>query len=227
MALLVSVFGAQSADPPAQIRVTGRAVVSVEPERAEVQVGVVTEAAEAEEAARQNAEKLDRALEALRQELGDEAGARFETVGYSLQPVYRRPEPGEMPVPSGYRASNVLRVHELPLDAVGKVIDVATAGGANTIRGVHFDVRDESEAKSHALQMAAREARSKAESLAEALGVRIVRILEVSEGEADVVRPMPMYRGEMAMAQSAPTPVEPGEIEIRASVTLAVEIAPR
>jgi uncharacterized protein YggE len=72
------------------------------------------------------------------------------------------------------------------------------------------------------------DARAKAETLAEALGLRLQGILEVSEGEADVVRPMPampMYRAEMAMAQ-ADTPVEAGAIEIRASVTLVVAVEP-
>lgn len=223
---LAAALAAQVGTATPQIRVTGRATLTVEAERAEVHIGVVTEAPEAQEAARRNAEKLDAALAALRSALGD--AARFETSSYSLQPVYDRPEPREAPVLRGYTATNVLRVYELPLDAVGRAIDVATSAGANTIRGIEFTLREETATKSRALRQAATDARSKADALAEALSLRIVRVLEVSEGEADVVRPMPMYRSEMVMAQAeAPTPVEPGSIEVRASVTLVVEVEPR
>ena len=223
--LLASMLAAPIGSENPNIRVTGRATITVAADRAEVQIGVVTEAGEAQEAARRNAEKLDAALAALRGALG--GSAQFDTSSYSLQPVYERPEPREPPTVRGYTATNVLRVHDLAPDEVGRAIDAATAGGANSVRGIEFSLRDETATKSQALRQAAADARSKAETLAEALGVRVVRILEVSEGEADVVRPMPMYRAEMAMAQAdVPTPVAPGSIEVRASVTLIVEIEP-
>jgi uncharacterized protein YggE len=173
------------ADRP-QIRVTGRATVSAQPEQASVDVGVVTEAPEAKDAARLNAEKLDSVLTAIRNALG--AGAKFETVSYSLNPVYRHPEPRREPVLTGYSATNVVRVKDLALDKVGEVIDLATSSGANSVSNIAFGLRD----------------------------------------EPDIVRPMPMYRAEMAMAQGAapPTPIEAGAIEVRASVTLVVLITP-
>src|SRR3972149_8503725 len=109
---------AQTADAP-QIRVTGRATVSVPPEEASVDVGVVTEAPEAKDAARLNAEKLDAVLKAIRSALG--SGTKFETVSYSLNPVYRYPERNQ-PVLTGYSAMNVVRVRELALDKVGEAI---------------------------------------------------------------------------------------------------------
>jgi uncharacterized protein len=223
--MLTALALGQPAPETPQIRVTGRATLSVQPEQAEVDVGVVTEAAEAEEAARQNATKLDAALNALRAALGP--SARFETVSYSLQPVYRRPEPGEEPRVRGYTATNIVGVRELELGAVGKVIDIAASSGGNSIRNIRFSLKDEESVKSRALRQAAVDAKAKTETLAEALGVKVVRILSATEGEPDVIRPMPMYRGEMAMAQAAapPTPVEPGTIEIHASVTLVVEIS--
>lgn len=208
-----------------QIRVTGRSVLAVQPERAEVDVGVVTEAKEAQPAARENAEKLDAVLKALRQALGEDA--KLETLSYSLQPVYHRPEPRSEPIVSGYTATNVIRIRKIPLEAVGKTIDVAASAGANSIRNIAFTLEEESAHNARALREAALDARTKADTLAEALGLRVLRILVVSEGEADVIHPMPMARGEFAMAQAPPppTPVEAGAIEIRASVSLVVEIA--
>ena len=215
---------AQTDDPKPQIRVTGRATVSVQPEQASVDVGVVTEAPEARDAARMNAEKLDIVLKAIRNALG--SGAKFETVSYSLNPVYRYPERNE-PVLTGYSATNVVRIRELALDTVGEVIDLATSSGANSVSNIAFGLRDEAAAKARALREAAIDGRAKANALADALGLQVLGVLSVSEGEPDIVRPMPMYRAEMAMAQAPPpTPVEAGAIEVRASVTLVVAIRP-
>ena len=215
---------AQTDDLKPQIRVTGRATVSVQPEQASVDVGVVTEAPEARDAARMNAEKLDIVLKAIRNALG--SGAKSETVSYSLNPVYRYPERNE-PVLTGYSATNVVRIRELALDTVGEVIDLATSSGANSVSNIAFGLRDEAAAKARALREAAIDARAKANALADALGLQVLGVLSVSEGEPDIVRPMPMYRAEMAMAQAAPpTPVEAGAIEVRASVTLVVAIRP-
>lgn len=228
MMMWIALFLAQAmavpSDPP-QIRVTGRAVVSAEPEQASVDFGVTTEATDAANAGKQNAEKIDAVLRALRETLG--ADARFETLSYTVRPNYRRPSPREEPVLTGYVASNMVRAEGLALDRVGVAIDAATRAGANNIQNISFSLRDEDAARKEALTNAAAEARAKAQTLSDALGVRIVRILTVTEGDSDVPRPMPVYRAEMAMAQAdVPTSVEPGTVEIRASVTLVVEIAP-
>jgi uncharacterized protein YggE len=221
---LCSAASAQTQEPKPQIRVTGRATVSEKPEQASVDVGVVTEAPDAKDAGRLNAEKLDAVLEAVRNSLGP--GAKFETVSYSLHPVYRYPERHE-PVLTGYSASNVVRVKELALDKVGEVIDLATSSGANSVSNIDFGLRDEAAAKARALREAAIEAKAKADALADALGVQVLGILSVSEGEPDIIRPVPTYRAELAMAQAEPpTPVEAGTIEVRASVTLVVGIRP-
>jgi uncharacterized protein YggE len=211
---------------PPQVRVTGHARISAQPEQAEVDVGVVTEAGEAGDAARANAEKLDRVLKALQSAFGP--GARFETASYSLNPVYRHDEPRSEPVISGYRASNTLRVRGLEISQVGKAVDTATDAGANSVHNIVFKLKDEAAVQSRALRDAAADARAKAHALAEALGLRVSRILLATEGEPEVIRPMPMYRAEMAMASAASpqTPVEPGAIEVLASVTLVVEVSP-
>jgi uncharacterized protein len=218
---------AQSVPEIPQIRVTGRATISVPPERADVDVGVVTEATEAREAARRNAEKLDAVKQAVLAAVGRDT--KLETVQYSLQPVYRRsPEPGNEPTVSGYTATNVLRVKELAIDSVGSVIDAATRSGANTVSNIGFGLRNEDEAKLRALGAAAVDAREKAEALAHALGVQTGRILSVLEGEPDVVRPMPAFRAQMSIAPAEPqTAIGPNAIEFHASVTLVVEIMPR
>lgn len=207
-----------------ELRVTGRSTLHLEPETARIDIGVVTEAPDADGAARENAQKLDAVLSALREALGP--ATKIETLGYSVQPRYRRPAPREETVLVGYTVSNVVRVRELGLSDVGKVIDTATGAGANQVRNIDFRLADEAAAKLDALREAARDARRKADALASALGVRVARILSVQEGEPSVVRPTPQAFEMARMAQAAEpaTPIEAGTIEVHASVTLVVEI---
>ncbi len=109
------------------------------------------------------------------------------------------------------------------LKKVGVVIDQAVAAGANEVRGIQFSVRDEQALRAQALAEATKKARLGAQAIAAALGARITRILSVTEGgETPPVRPMMRMA---AMAEAAPTPVEPGTIEVHASVSLTAEIA--
>jgi uncharacterized protein YggE len=115
------------------------------------------------------------------------------------------------------------------LTNVGKLIDGAMQAGANTINRLAFTLRDEHGAQLQALRVASTKARAKAEEMASALGLSIVRVLAVTEGERGV-RPivMPQARGvQLEAAASAPTPVEAGTIEVRSSVTLTAEVGAR
>jgi uncharacterized protein len=206
---------------PPSIRTTGEAVVTAPPDRARLDVGVTTQAADSKSAVAQNAQKLEATLSRLRTLLG--AGADIKTVSYSLQPNYRYPQGGGEPTITGYTATNIVRVTLDDLTKVGSAIDAATQAGANRIHQLQFTVKDERPLEAQALREAAIRARQKAEALATALGVRITRVLHVSESSPVVV---PVRDVAFARAEVASTPIEPGTIEVRASVTVSVEIAP-
>ncbi len=226
-AALVAAQGPEPQRPPAfpHIRVTGEATVSTRPDLAEVDIGVVTQAPTADAAAAQNAQQLDAVVTVLRKQLG--ANASIRTTGYSLAPNYRYPREGGRPTINGYTATNVVQVKTERLAEVGKVIDQATQSGANTIQRLRFTLKNEGGARAQALREAATDARDKANALAAALGLRVVRIASVTEGEP--ARVIPLSRETMmTMAQrseAAPTPVEPGTVDVRATVTLVVEVA--
>jgi len=200
--------------------VSEEAVVTVAPDRAEVDVGVVTQATTAKEAVDRNATSVRTVIDQLRPVLGK--GADIQTVGYSIQPDYRYRE-GARPTIAGYTARNTVRVVTDRLTDVGPVVDAATRGGANEIQRLQFRLRDDDAATARALEQAARGARAKADALAKALNVRIVRVFQAVESQPGVVHPMMMA---MEKGSGASTPIEPGTIEVRATVTLTVEIAP-
>ena len=205
------------------IRVSGEATVTAKPDQAEIAIGVVTQAATGQAAATQNAQKQDAVLSELRKTLG--AAADIKTISYSLSPNYRYPKEGGQPTISGYTASNVVQIKTSDLAQVGKVIDLATQSGANTIQSLRFTLKDEQAVRSQALREAAIKARAKAEALASALGLKIVRVLNVDEGGQPI---RPVYEAAESMRAAgvaAQTPVEPGTIDVRATVTLTFEIA--
>jgi uncharacterized protein YggE len=206
---------------PPLIRVSAEATVTAQPDQARIDIGVTTQAQTAQAAAAGAAQRLETALAQLRRALG--AGAEIQTVSYSLNPDYRYPKEGGGPTITGYTATNIVRVTINDLSRIGQVIDAASQSGANRIHRLQFTLKDEQAAQSQALRAAAVKARAQAEALAQALGLKITRVLSVVEsgaGVQPVMRDVTFQRAEAA----APTPVEPGTIEARAAVTLTVEI---
>lgn len=208
---------------PPSVQTSGEAVVTATPDRAQIDVGVVTQADTSQAAVAQNAQKLEATLERLRQLLG--ANTDIKTVSYTLNPNYRYPKEGGEPTITGYTATNIVRVTLDDLTQVGKAIDAATQAGANRIQSLRFTLKDERTVQAQALREAALNARRKAEALASALDLRIVRVLSVVESSPVVtpVRDVAFARAEAASV----TPIEPGTIEVRAIVALTVEISPR
>jgi uncharacterized protein YggE len=207
------------------IRVTGEAIIKARPDQAQINVGVVTQAPNAQNAATRNAQQLDAVLAELRQALG--AGAEIKTISYSLTPNYRYPREGGEPTLTGYTATNVVEVTLNDLAQVGQVIDLATKSGANQVQRLQFTLKDEQTVRAQALREAVTKARAKAEVIASALGAKVVRVLRVEESGPVLVQP---YLAEAAMqrdmAASVRTPIEPGTIEVRAVINLTLEIAP-
>lgn len=204
---------------PPSIRTTGEAIITAAPDRARIDIGVVTQSSESQTAVTQNAQKVEATLARLRSLLG--AGADIKTISYTLNPNYRYPQGGGEPTLTGYTATNIIRVTLDDLTMVGKAIDTATQAGANRIQQLQFTVKDEKPLQERALREAAVNARQKAEALAGALNLKVGRVLTVSESSPVVI---PVRDVAFARAESASTPIEPGTIEVRASVTLTVEI---
>jgi uncharacterized protein len=224
LACLISRAFAQTATPVSSIRVTGNAVVTANPDRARVDVGVVTQSPQSQTAVSQNASKVEAVLAALRKSLGP--GAEIKTLSYSLNPDYQyRASSGPSTI-SGYSATNVVRVMVDDLGKVGLVIDTAAQAGANRLPSIQFVLRDAQAARAQALKEAALKARAEAEVLAGTLGLKVNRILSVEEG-GGVVVPMREVMFARAESASASTPIQPGTIDVNASVQLTVEVSPK
>ncbi len=204
---------------PGTVRASAEAVVSAAPDRARVNIGVVTQAATAQAAGTGNAHQLETALAELRKVLGP--GADIKTTSYSLSPNYRYPREGGQPSITGYTAMNTVQVTTDDLSAVGKIIDTATQGGANNIQSLEFVLKNDRKARARALGEATAQARVNAEVMAAAVGMRVVKVVSVEQGEPSRVRPL--MAAPMAMEARA-TPVSPGAIEVHATATVTVAV---
>ena len=208
------------------LRASAEASVTVKPDEATLQIGVMSKAPTAQAAAAQNARQLDAVMAELRKAMGPKGD--IKTISYAITPDHRYPKPGQPPEIAGYTANNVVQVKTQDLEAVGKLIDSATASGANRIQALQFGLRDEAGARGQALREAAVKARTQVEAMASALGLRILRIWAVESGGLGPIQPlhdMAMMARAEAVQVAPPTPVQPGTIEVRATVTLTAQIA--
>lgn len=209
---------------PGTIRVSGQAQVQVQPDRVSISFGVETEAPSAREASRRNASEMDQVVSALRRM--DLEGMEIETYGYALAPEYGRPSP-EAPsrrVITGYRATNNIRVTAPEVDVAGEILDTGIGAGANRVVDLRFEATDTREARLEALRQAVQLAREEAQTMAEAMGVRLGPPLEVQGGAVPVVPPGG-FRAMAFEAQAAPsTPIEAGTQTVSANVTIVYSI---
>ncbi|MEX0802884.1 MAG: SIMPL domain-containing protein [Candidatus Binatia bacterium] len=225
--LFTSTLHAQQDEPrmrPPSVTAHGEAVITAEPDQAQIDIGVVTQARNAPDAAKENADKLSRVMAAVKKILGKDD--EVKTAGYSLNPTYRYPQGGK-PEITGYTATNILRIKTGALENVGKLIDAGMQAGANHINRLIFTLKDEQAAQVQALRLASQKAKNKADEMASALGLKTIRVLSVIEGERGVRPILAQARGAQMEAMAAATPVEAGTIEVHSSVTLTAEIGPR
>jgi len=213
----------QSDKKVTRVMVAGDSIIRAQPDTAILTLSVVTQAQRAIEAQQENATKTDAVVRALKAAAG--AGAEVKTSGYSLQPqrVYKE---GQPPAISGFEARNSVTVTTGELNKVGAIIDAGAQAGSNDISGIAFTLRQDRPARDRALSEATREAVGKAQIIAQALGGRVVRIVEVQE--EGLQRPIPIYAtvASAGMAQRAEvaTPIEIGSLDITSRVQLIAEI---
>lgn len=205
-----------------RVMVAGDSIVQAQPDTAIVTVSVVTQNRQALAAQQENAAKTDAVVRALKAAAG--TGAEVKTSGYSVQPqrVYKE---GQPPAITGYEARNSVTVTLSDLSKVGSVIDAAAQAGANDIAGISFTLRQDRQARDRALSEATREAVSKAQVIASALGGRVVRIVEVQEEGFQQRPPVPVYPYESLQAKaSVATPIEVGALDISSRVQVIAEV---
>ena len=197
--------------------------VSRVPDVAIISAGVVTRAQTASGAIEQNAARMDRVRAALKR-----AGIEdrdIQTSSINLNPEYRYAE-NQPPQLVGYQASNMVSIRFRDIKNSGKILDALVAEGSNQINGPSLTIDKPEAALDEARTKAIANGRARAELYARTLGMRVVRLLSVSEGGGyNVPPPMPMVGYARAeMAQDASSKIDPGEQKLQVSVSMSFEL---
>ncbi|MEM7144525.1 MAG: SIMPL domain-containing protein [Verrucomicrobiota bacterium] len=214
-------------EPPRTISVSGEGKVTATPDMATISTGVTTNDITAKAALDANSS----AMEALMKTLTD-AGIEerdIQTSGFNVSPQYNRtiPQPGQAaqrPKIVGYQVSNNVRVRIRDLDQLGPLLDQLVEAGSNQLGGVSFSIADPEPLLNDARDQAVRKARERADLYAKAAGVKVGKVLSISEASVGFPRPQPMQQS-LRMAAAESVPVAPGEQEIRANINIVYEIA--
>ena len=217
---------AQSAPGEAQFAATtldlsASGEVSVAPDMATITLGVTNQAPSADQALRDNAEAMNRAVAALR--VGGIEARDIQTSSLSLNPqyVYIQNQPPKL---SGYEASNQVNVTVRDLARLGPAVDAVVGAGATNVSQISFGLKSRVPAENAARLAAVKALQDKAALYADATGYHIRRLVNLSEGasySSPPPRPLAMARASMA---AAPTPVEAGELKVRIDVTGEFEL---
>jgi uncharacterized protein YggE len=206
----------------------GEATLKRPPDRAWVSVTVESRQARAADARREAATQMTTVQTAIRA-AGIPADA-IKTTNYSLQPQMEW-DGGRSRI-NGYVVHNQIEVRVDNIDQVSEVIDAAASVKTSLvltvgISSVRFDLKNPEKFEQEALTLAVKDAMARAQAIAAGLSRTLGPVIRVEDQRvAEQPRPMPFMgaRAVASAAQAPSTPIEPNEIEVRASVSLTVRI---
>lgn len=203
-----------------RLDISAEGEVTRAPDVATISAGVVTQAATAGAAMTENATRMAATVAALKR--AGVADRDIQTSSLSLSPQYRYGE-NMPPVITGYQVSNQVSVRFRDITRAGRILDTLVEQGANQINGPSFSIDRADAALDEARTQAVTKARARAELYARATGLRVKRILAISEvGGYTPPAPVPMMA--MARRESADTPVEAGEQKVAITVSVSFEL---
>ncbi len=207
--------------PVPMISVSAEGKVERAPDIADLSGGVVSVAPTAAAAMADNARAMTAVVAAVRR--AGIAERDIQTAGINLQAQYHY-QNDHPPVLTGYQATNTVNLRVRKLADAGRLLDALVAAGANQLSGPNFRVDAADAALDEARTAAVATARKRAELYAQAAGVRLKRLLSLSESGGEQPRPMPMMARRMTVTAAPEPPVAPGEVTLGITVNMVFEI---
>lgn len=199
------------------LNVNGTGSTYLTPDIAYIYIGVHTEGPTASEAVEANKEQTNAVLDALKNAGVEDKDLR--TTNFSIYPSQQYSPDGTV-AGTIYMVDNTVYVTVRDLDGLGSLLDEVIAAGANTINSIQFDVADKTAAVTEARAKAVKDAEVQAQQLADASGVTLGEIQNISSYDSS---PYPIAEGKGggggAMAASSPVSIQPGQLTITVSVS--------
>ena len=193
------------------------------PDMSTISAGVRTQGTTAQGALRANTAAMNKVFATMKS-LGI-AATDMQTSNFSVQPVYQQPAPGQAQTEPakiiGYQVFNQVTVIVRDLSKLGTALDAFVTSGANEMYGVNFGIANPDPLTDEARDDAVKDAARKAALMAKSAGVKLGRIMSISESSS--APPQPMYKARAAMAAES-VPVADGEQVLSADATLVYEI---
>jgi uncharacterized protein YggE len=207
---------------PRQVTVLGSGQVQGVPDTLTADVGIEFSAPDVTSAMNQTNDRQQAVINAL-------VGAGLDrkdisTTEVTLTPQYSNPEPNGTATISGYRATNAIRVKIHPTDAASKMLAliVGAGGDATRINSVSYSIADDSQLVKDARARAFNDAKNRADQYAELSGLRLGKVLSISEATGNTAVAGSPPAPPKAMA--TPVPLEPGQQTVSFSVTAVWEL---
>lgn len=225
--IVMTTASAQSPSPPIAatgdgtlLSVSASAEATRVPDVATLSTGVVTQAADANAALKANSAQMNKVVAAIR--AAGIAERDIQTSGININPQYRYAE-NQPPTITGYQASNTVNIKVRDIARLGEVLDALVASGANQVNGPSFEIDQPEAAYDEARQAALKKAQARAEMYAKSLGLRVRRIVSISEG-GGFHPPVPMMKAMAMDARMESAPVAPGETTLGANLDVVFEL---
>lgn len=215
--------GAADTQPPPRIVVSGEGQATVAPDLALLTLSVMREAKTARAALDANNDAMAAVIAAMKS-----SGIKdrdLQTAGIQINPRYNytnKPDGSQEAELVAYQVTNTLSVRVRDVDKTGEILDKAVSLGVNQGGGITFTNDNPAATVTEARKKAVADAMAKAKTLAEAAGVSIGRVLEITDQN---VAPPPMPINAKAFdAAGASVPVQAGENSYTVQVTVTFEL---
>lgn len=212
-------------DDPNRLSVNGEWVLHRPADKATIKLGVLTSDKDVEKALHSNAEKMKNILAVIKEkgisEKEIKAGSFTVTPQHTLAP--KDPPPEWRSTITGYEVRHTFSVQTIHLEIVGTIVDVAAKEGANLFEGIIFSLQDQQTVQSEAITKAVQQARVYADSAAQAAGVRIGDVLDLTINPSGVT-PRVWQAQRYSASYDTDTQVATGEVDVTASVSIIYEI---
>jgi uncharacterized protein YggE len=207
------------------IWVNGEGKVTVVPDTAIITLGIQAQSSSVAQAQSDAAAAMDKVMTALKDQ--GVAEKDIQTQYYNIQRMTRWDNDKQEEITTGYQVTNTVTAKIRKVENAGAVVDaVAAAGGDFTrINSIGFTVDDPKPYQEQARELAVADAAAKAKKLADVADVKLGKPNYISENS---YVPSPIYRADVAKAESAQgvvTPISAGEMEITTNVQIAYDIA--
>ena len=212
---------AQGGGPTPGILAGGDATVKALPDIAILTIGATTQARTAAEAQIALSDKIAKVLQRAKDLKIVEKDTKSS--GYTINPQYQS-GPDKAPTIAGYQATQSVTFTLRDVNAVGKALDAFVQGDAATNVQVRFALDDPKPKQIEALKLAIEDARAKAKVMADAAGVRLGKVLAVSESAN---APGPLFADGFRQGATGPAgasvPVGELDVVVRVQVLFAIE----